>query len=132
MWIRAASLGRPGFIPEPLVAYREHGENAMNVTEGARMRELFELLREKHATAARQAGVEFGDAWLDRWTASQDLAAGHRLRAAAGYLRRAVRGRDRRDLARALVALGGDRVEWLGRQALARRTSPPDWLARYA
>jgi glycosyltransferase involved in cell wall biosynthesis len=132
LWIRVASLGTPGLIPEPLAAYREHGQNTMSGAENARARELFELLRERHAAAAQVAGVEFGDAWLDRWAASRDLAAGHRFRAAAGYLRRAVRGRDRRDLARALIALGGDRLERLGRRAVSRRTHPPEWLARYA
>jgi glycosyltransferase involved in cell wall biosynthesis len=132
LWIRAASAGRPGLITEPLAAYREHGENAMTVTEEARMRALFALLRDKHAAAAREVGVDFGDAWLDRWTASQNLAAGRRVRAAAGYLRRAARGRNRRDLARGLAALGGERVERLGRRLVARRTQAPDWLTRDA
>ncbi|MFL5907145.1 MAG: glycosyltransferase family 2 protein [Solirubrobacterales bacterium] len=132
LWIRAASVGRPGLVPEPLVAYREHSENARMASGDKRLQALFELMRDKHAAAARQAGVKFGDAWLDRWTASQDVDGGRRLRATARYLRAAGQTRTPRDLARALAALGGDTAERLGRRLIALKTRRPDWLDRYA
>jgi glycosyltransferase involved in cell wall biosynthesis len=132
LWIRAASAGRPGLIPEPLVAYREHGANARAVTEQARLRELFELMRVKHGGAARRAGAEFGDAWLERWAAAQDLEGGRRVSAMRRYLGAAAHSRSMRDLARALAALGGGPAGRLGTRLIALKTRRPDWLDRYA
>jgi glycosyltransferase involved in cell wall biosynthesis len=131
LWIRAARVGRAGACAEPLVAYRNHPTRMM-VTDAAEIMAEFELLREKHAQAAMAAGMEFGATWLGRWTAACNLAAGHRLKAAAGYLGSALRERSGRDLARAAGALGGGRLQRLGRSAEARVTARPEWLDRYA
>jgi glycosyltransferase involved in cell wall biosynthesis len=126
LWIRAVSLGRPGPIPGALVAYRMHGGNKTQAEAIA----SFDLLRAKHEAAATQAGVDFGAAWLDQM-ASRDAKATQRLRVAGKHLRRAARDRDRRDVAWALIALGGDRAERVARRIVARRTDRPDWLDRY-
>jgi glycosyltransferase involved in cell wall biosynthesis len=131
LWIRAAAGGTAVACPEQLVAYRHHPQNMMTTDAPAIMAE-FELLREKHQDAARRAGVEFGVAWLTRWRAARDLAAGRRLSAARGFFRSGVRLRDRRDLARGIGALGGGLFQRVGRSAERRMTARPDWLDRYA
>jgi glycosyltransferase involved in cell wall biosynthesis len=131
LWIRAAAGGTAVTCQEPLVAYRHHPQNMMTTDAPAIMAE-FDLLREKHGEAARRAGVEFGATWLTRWQAARDLAAGRRLSAARAFLRSGVRHRDRRDLARAVGALGGDLLQRVGRAAERRATARPDWLDRYA
>jgi glycosyltransferase involved in cell wall biosynthesis len=131
LWIRAVHDGRSGACAEPLVAYRNHPTRMM-VTNAAEVMAEFELLREKHAAAARAAGMQFGAAWLGRWTAARNLAAGRRLKASAGFLRSALRERSGRDLARAAGALGGGPLQRLGRYAEARVTARPEWLDRYA
>ena len=131
LWIRAAAAGTAGACSEPLVAYRHHPQNMMTTDASAIMAE-FELLREKHREAAERAGVEFGAAWLTRWRAARDLAAGRRLSAAGAFFRSGVRLRDRRDLARAVGALGGGLLQRIGRTAERRITARPDWLDRYA
>lgn len=131
LWIRAAGDGVAVARPEPLVAYRHHPQNMMTTNAPAIMAE-FELLREKHGEAARRAGVEFGAQWLTRWHAASDLAAGRRLSAARAFLRSGLKLRDRRDLARAVGALGGDLVQRVGQAAERRTTTRPDWLDRYA
>jgi glycosyltransferase involved in cell wall biosynthesis len=131
LWIRAAAEGSAVACPQPLVAYRHHPQNMMTTDAAAIMAE-FELLREKHREAASRAGIEFGAAWLTRWHASRDLAAGRRLSAARTFLRSGLRNRDRRDLARAAGALGGELFQRAGRAAERRTTARPDWLDRYA
>jgi glycosyltransferase involved in cell wall biosynthesis len=131
LWIRAASGGRAGTCPEPLVAYRHHPARMM-LTDAAEIMAEFELLREKHDDAARAAGIEFGAVWLGRWTAARHLAAGRRVKTAAGFLGSARRERSGRDLARAAGALGGGTLQRLGRFAEARVTTRPEWLDRYA
>jgi glycosyltransferase involved in cell wall biosynthesis len=128
LWIRAASSAKPGACREPLIAYRRHREGMS--TNPTRMLAAFELLKAKHGAVARQAGIEFGSAWLARWTAAQDLAAGRRLQAAGHYLR--ITDLGLRDIARALGALGGPPFQRLARSGIARITSRPDWLDRYA
>jgi glycosyltransferase involved in cell wall biosynthesis len=131
LWLRAAAGGSAVACQQPLVAYRHHPQNMMTTDAPAIIAE-FELLREKHREAARRAGVEFGATWLTRWQAARDLAAGRRLSAAGAFLRSGVRHRDRRDLARAAGALGGDLLQRVGRAAERRSTTRPDWLDRYA
>ena len=96
LWIRAARGGRAGACAEPLVAYRNHPTRMM-VTDAAEIMAEFELLREKHAEAARAAGMQFGAAWLGRWTAARNLAAGRRLKATAASSASALRERSGRD-----------------------------------
>jgi glycosyltransferase involved in cell wall biosynthesis len=129
LWIRAASRGTAAVCREPLYAYRRHPENLW-ITAAAGIPRTFELLREKHRPAAARAGIDFGMPWIARWTAARDLAEGRRLMAARGLLRSAGRGRSKREAARALFALGGDRSRKLAEFAIARLTPRPDWLDR--
>ncbi|MFL5907144.1 MAG: glycosyltransferase family 2 protein [Solirubrobacterales bacterium] len=130
LWIRATRTGTVGVADEPLVAYRHH-EQSMTQSEAAEMMSQFELLREKHGQEAIDAGLEFGSEWHRRWVAAQDLASGHRLRAAAGWLRSAISTRTPRDVLRAVGALGGDQLQRLGRRAEDRMITRPEWLDRY-
>ena len=131
LWIRAAAETTPDACSELLIAYRFHPENLMT-TAAERISRSFGLLGDKHREAAAAAGVDFGAAWFGRWKASRELAAGHRVRAARAYLRSAARAGQPRDLAGAVAALAGGRLERLGRTAEARTVAPPDWLERYA
>jgi glycosyltransferase involved in cell wall biosynthesis len=131
LWIRAAAETSVDACGEVLIAYRFHPENLMT-TAVERINRSFELLSEKHREAAAAAGVEFGSIWFERWAAGRELAANHRVRAARALLRSAVRAREPRDVARAVVALGGGRLERLARSAESRTVTPPDWLKRYA
>jgi glycosyltransferase involved in cell wall biosynthesis len=127
LWIRAASQGRAGPVPQPLAAYRMHGENMAQADALAE----FDILRAKHATASQAAGVDFGNAWLDRM-ASRDANLRRRFRAAGRHVRRAARERNPRDLAWAAIVLGGERTERMLRRIAARRIERPEWLDRYA
>jgi glycosyltransferase involved in cell wall biosynthesis len=130
LWIRATRSGTVGICAAPLVAYRHHDES-MTKAEAGTILAQFELMQEKHGQEAADAGVELGAEWRRRWQASQELASGHRLRAARGYVRSALRTRNPRDLLRAVGALGGNRLQRLGRRAEARILTRPPWLDRY-
>ena len=108
-----------GRLQELLIAYRFHPENLMT-TAAERISRSFGLLSDKHREAAAAAGVDFGAAWFGRWKAARELAAGRRVRAARAYLRGAARAGQPRDLAGAVAALAGGRLERLGRSAEAR------------
>jgi glycosyltransferase involved in cell wall biosynthesis len=130
LWIRALPIARAGGCEQPLIATRIHAEGmSMDPT---RMLAAFDLLRKKHGTRARRAGIEFGAAWLARYKAARDLAAGLRLRAARGYLRCAILERNPHHAARALGALGGQPFQRVHRRSMARMISQPDWLERHA
>jgi glycosyltransferase involved in cell wall biosynthesis len=131
LWVRVASIGYAHASPEPLIAYRRHPLNE-TVTRVDEVTEEFGRLREKHAAAAAEAGVDFGADWLRRWTASREIAEGRRLAAARSYSRQAVRDRNPRDLVRAAGALTGPRLRRVGEAVEARATPQPKWLERYA
>jgi glycosyltransferase involved in cell wall biosynthesis len=131
LWIRVAELGSAAISPEPLLAYRRH-PGSMTVARADEVLEEFERLRRKHRKAAEAAGIEFGGNFVAPWRAGRDLAEGRRLRAARTYTRLAIAERRPRDALRALAALGGRRIERLGRAVEARGTPRPEWLQRYA
>jgi hypothetical protein len=130
MWIRAVARATVDVSPEPLLAYRRHG-GGMMVTDGPKMTAEFEQLKAKHSAAAARMGFDFGESWVSRWSAGRNLEAARRLQAARDYLGIAARQRSARDVARALAALGGRRLQRLGRAVQARVTPRPDWLDRY-
>ncbi len=130
LWIRVATVGSAAISPEPLLAYRRH-PGSMTVARGDEVLDEFERLRQKHWGAAEAAGIEFGENFVGRWLAGRDRAEGRRLRAARSYARLAVAKRNPRDALRALAALGGKRVERLGRAVESRATERPEWLQRY-
>ena len=93
LWLRLVGLGRPGYVPAPLVAYRLHPGQATLDTTG--MLAEASVLHARHG-ADRRA--------ILRWAAWSHLRAGRRrpaLRAYAG----AVLAGDLASLARAAVAL---------------------------
>jgi glycosyltransferase involved in cell wall biosynthesis len=131
LWIRIAALGSAKVSAEPLLAYRRHA-GSMTVAKVDEVLDEFERLRKKHGPAAAAEGIEFGANFVGPWIASRDLAEGRRMRAAFAYTRLAVAERSTRDVFRALAALGGKRVERLGRAMESRATPRPEWLERYA
>lgn len=130
LWLRLTQRGRAAECPLVLAAYVRHATN-MLTTHADRVRPEFEHMREKHADAARAAGIEFGERWLDRWDAGLHLTSGRRRAAAAAYLRAALKDRDLGSLAHAVgVALGPDAHARM-RSLRSRRTKAPAWLAAY-
>lgn len=130
MWLRLAAESIAGSVPEPLTAYREHGQNMM-ASDPARLWAEFEILRAKHGPRAAADGATFGDLWELRWDAIQDLAEGRRGKAALGYLERAARERSLRYLITAAATATGSPAERLGRNVIAARAPHPPWLDRY-
>jgi len=130
LWIRVAAVGSAAISPEPLLAYRRHA-GSMTVARADEVLGEFERLRQKHRKAAEAAGIEFGENFVGPWLAGRDLAKGRRLRAARAYARLAVAKHEPRDVFRALAALGGKRIERLGRSVESRVTPRPEWLQRY-
>jgi len=129
--VRLLAAGSAHASKEALSAYRRHPQNE-TVTRADEVTEEFQRLRKKHAAAAAEAGVEFGAAWLRRWTATRSIAEGSRLAAARSYSRQAVAERNARDLARAAAALSGPRLTRIVQGLESRATPQPEWLKRYA
>jgi glycosyltransferase involved in cell wall biosynthesis len=130
LWIRVATVGSAAISPESLLAYRRH-PGSMTVARADEVLDEFERLRRKHREAAEAAGIEFGENFVAPWLAGRDLAGGRRLKAARTYARLAVAEHRPRDVFRALAALGGKRIERLGRSVESRVTPRPEWLQRY-
>lgn len=131
LWLRLSQAGTGAECSQVLTAYVRHA-TSMLTTEAERVRPEFEHIRDKHAPAARAAGVEFGNLWLDRWNATLDLTAGRRWAAARGYLRAAWTNRDLGSLAHAIGVSLGPRAHARMRALKSRRTEVPVWLTSYA
>ena len=119
LWIRLARMGRPAWVPAPLVAYRVHG-SAMTQNR-ARM------LADVKAIAARhQLSVDWARHY--RWAAWDALGARQRSEALAHYAR-AVRAGDVSSLGRAAVAL----APWSAISGVRRRRhggGDPAWIVK--
>jgi GT2 family glycosyltransferase len=100
LWIRLARVGPPGYVPEPLVALRQHRGNASA--------QLAPMLRDLPQIADRHR-LRVDYARHLRWAAWTAMATGHRRTAAGRYLSAATHG-DLRSLGRAAVALARPRV----------------------
>jgi glycosyltransferase involved in cell wall biosynthesis len=131
LWVRVAAAGPAHATRDALLAYRRHEQNMM-VTRVDEVNEEFVRLRQKYSDAAAEAGVEFGAAWLRRWTANREIAEGRRVAAARAYSRQALTDRNPRDFVRAAAALTGPRLQRIGESLEARATPQPEWLERYA
>jgi|GEM_PF-375351 len=122
-WIRLAREGgAPASVPEPLVAYVQHDDNASLDTA--------DIEPELHVIAERY-GHEVDAGYVHRWIAWSHLRSGNRLAAARRYSK-AVRAGDLKSTGRMLAALGSPE--------LALRNNKPDpawaaeakrWLATY-
>jgi glycosyltransferase involved in cell wall biosynthesis len=126
LWIRLALAAVPAGVDRPLVGYVLHGENMTSAPEGFR-RELARV-REKHAAALAEHGVEPDDTAWSEWLSEVQGRSGHRLAPAREQLRIAVRARRPRALARALaMAAGPGWARRRDRWRLERMSS--EWLA---
>jgi glycosyltransferase involved in cell wall biosynthesis len=138
LWIGLADRGRGAACPEVLMAYLQH-ERSMLVTDKSGLVGEFNRLARKHRAVSKRHGVGFDRAGLARWMAWGEGRAGHRARAARGYLASAAlyarqrdRGETRRSAAQALASLRGKRFLDSGRPLpSAAVDDEPDWLALY-
>jgi glycosyltransferase involved in cell wall biosynthesis len=119
--IAAAPAAR---VEDVLVVYVLHPQG-MHVARLQGVEPELRYLLARH----RSEGRELGSVLVTRWIASGYRRSGRRGRAAAAYLRGAVRHRSGADVVRAGAVLLGERVMELG----SRRPRPvppaPDWLA---
>jgi hypothetical protein len=111
-----------------LVGYVWHTEN-MHVTRLDGIEREFRRFRAKH----RARGLRVGSTSQSRWIAGSHREGGRRVRAAAAYLRGAIRYRSVPDVARAGAVLLGERVMDLGGGSRRRAADVPEpaWLGRY-
>lgn len=133
LWIRLAAEAAGAAVPDVLWAYVEHGANMLagsNRVEA--LRPAFELMAAKHGPAADRLGVRFGGIGWAGWAASRHRHGGRRFRAAATYLHAAIADRSAGQLARAALALCGERVWERTRAHVLGRPHPPPWLAELA
>jgi glycosyltransferase involved in cell wall biosynthesis len=95
LWIRLAAAGPGAACPEPLVAYVRHDQNMILTDPRDLVREL-DALADKHSALAASYGVSPDRVIPDRagvlrWLGSGEARSGRRFRAAAYYLRAALR-----------------------------------------
>jgi glycosyltransferase involved in cell wall biosynthesis len=132
LWLRLAERGAPAACAEQHVAYVRHaGSMLLHIPE--QVLDEAEYLFDKHAALAERRSARFDALGFERWVASGHRRAGRRRKAAAIYVRGAVRHRRPANLLRAVGALIGESV-W--RRASPYRyeqgTSSPGWLSAYA
>ena len=119
MWIRLARLGPPAWVPQPLVALRQHAGNASwNMT---RMLRDLQIIERRHGIAADRAAHH-------RWAAWVALRAGRRGQALRHYAQ-AVRCGDLRSLGRAALALARPGLANRRAGRLARLAGGQPWAA---
>jgi glycosyltransferase involved in cell wall biosynthesis len=119
MWIRLARLGPPAWVPQPLVALRQHVGNAS--WNMARMLQDLQVIERRHGITADRAAHH-------RWAAWVALRAGRRGEALRHYAR-AVRGGDLKSLGRAVLAAARPGVADARADRLARRAAGKPWAA---
>jgi glycosyltransferase involved in cell wall biosynthesis len=109
------------------IGYLWHDAN-MHTSRLAGIEREFGHFRAKHL----REGLRLGGPSQSRWIAGSHREAGHRVRAAAAYLRGAVRYRSLPDVVRAGGVLLGERAMAAGSRRPQHMTGPrPDWLALY-
>jgi hypothetical protein len=108
LWLRLSQAGTGAECSQVLTAYVRHA-TSMLTTEAERVRPEFEHMRDKHAPAARAAGVEFGNLWLRAAWTNRDLGS----------------------LAHAIGVSLGPRAHARMRALKSRRTEVPVWLTSY-
>jgi glycosyltransferase involved in cell wall biosynthesis len=119
MWIRLARLGPPAWVPQPLVALRQHAANAS--WNMARMLQDLQVIERRHGITADRAAHH-------RWAAWAALRAGRRGEALRHYAE-AVRCGDLTSLGRALLAAARPGVANARADRLARRAAGQPWTA---
>lgn len=125
--VRLILSGRAASIPEVLVGYLWHDRN-MHLADLAGVDREFLRFRAKHLAQ----GLRLGSPSQSRWVAGSHREGGQRLRAAAAYLRGAVRYRSLPDVARAGGVLLGERAMKVAGGPRHLITKPePEWLELY-
>jgi glycosyltransferase involved in cell wall biosynthesis len=119
LWIRLARLGPPAWVPQPLVALRQHAGNAS--WNMARMLRDLQVIERRHGITADRAAHH-------RWAAWVALRAGRRGEALRHYAG-AVRGGDLTSLGRAVLAAAHPGVANARADRLARRAAGQPWAA---
>ncbi|MGO8904201.1 MAG: glycosyltransferase family 2 protein [Solirubrobacteraceae bacterium] len=132
MWIRLAAEAPGVAVAEVLWAYVQHGANMFAGSDPAEARSGFELMAAKHGAAAEHLGVSFGSIGWTVQVASHHRHAGRRFRAAATYVRSAISDRSAGQLARAVLALGGEDLWQQVRARMIGRPHAPPWLTELA
>jgi glycosyltransferase involved in cell wall biosynthesis len=128
MWIRLAARGRAAAVASELVLHRYHaGSRSAQADRG--LRDDFDALAERYASARQASGVELDRASFERFLAAARRHRGQPLAASAAYLRAAVRLRDPRALARAVGSLLGEPGMVVA--ARGRPARPPAWALPY-
>jgi glycosyltransferase involved in cell wall biosynthesis len=117
MWIRLARLGPPAWVPQPLVALRQHAGNAS--WNMARMLQELSVIERRYGIAADRAAHY-------RWAAWVALRQGRRGEALRHYAR-AVRRGDLGSLGRAMMAAARPGVADRRADRLARLASGQPW-----
>lgn len=122
--IAAAPAAR---VEEVLVCYVLHAQG-MHIARLHGVERELRYLRVRH----RREGRSLGSVTVTRWIAHGHRRSGRRGRAAAAYLRGALRHRSPADLVRAGAALLGEGIMRLGRRAPQTAAPAPEWLAQHA
>jgi glycosyltransferase involved in cell wall biosynthesis len=122
MWIRLADQGLPGWVPEPLMAYRIHPANA-SLDVGA-VWSTVDFIERRHGTRIDRGSIE-------RWLAESHFRTGQRAEAFKYLALAAVHGRAP-TVARDLVDALRRRVDRRLGLAPGRlsRTADASWAAR--
>jgi glycosyltransferase involved in cell wall biosynthesis len=119
MWIRLARLGEPAWVPQPLVALRQHAANAS--WNMARMLQDLQVIERRHGITADRAAHHRWAAWV----ALRARRRGEALRHYAG----AVRHGDLTSLGRAVLALARPGLANARADRLARQAAGQPWAA---
>ena len=120
LWIRLAAAEQPACVPDPLVAYVEHGAMS-SLRRGDFLREL-DTIDQRYAPL--RGGRRLDRRTWYRWMGWSALRAGSRVGAVDAYAR-AVGAGDLTSLARAAIALTSPRLG----VRIARRHFDTDWAA---
>jgi glycosyltransferase involved in cell wall biosynthesis len=139
LWLRLAQTGPAAACTDVLMAYVQH-EGSMMLSDKRGLVTQFERLAEKHRDLAAGRDARFDRAGLAAYLAWGEARAGHRARAAGGYLTAALRYALQGDrwairgaAGNALGVLRGRRYLDSGRTApSAPLADPPEWLGLYS
>jgi glycosyltransferase involved in cell wall biosynthesis len=125
--VRLIEAARAARVEDVLVGYVLHA-GGMHVSRLQGVERELRYLRARH----REEGRTLGSVTVTRWIANGHRRSGRRGRAAAAYMRGAVRHRSPADVIRAGAALLGERAMRLGRRPPRTPAPAPEWLAHHA
>ena len=121
--VRLTAAAPAARVEDVLVVYVLHSEG-MHIARLDGVEPELRYLLARH----RAEGRELGSVLVTRWIASGHRLSGRRGRAAAAYLRGAVRHRSAADVVRAGAVLLGERVMELGSRRERTSAPAPEWL----